>query len=74
MEEIIDHPKVFISYSWDTEEEHQDHKNWVCDLATKLRLHGVDVILDQLDLRLGYDLLFYGTETNNFPSGNLYMQ
>ena len=35
-------PTAFISYSWDSKE----HKAWVKDLATKLRAHGVDVILD----------------------------
>ncbi len=51
MEGIIEHPKVFISYSWDTENGDDEHKKWVRDLATKLRSHGVDVILDQFDLR-----------------------
>ncbi len=36
-------PRAFISYSWDGEE----HKQWVRDLATKLRRDGVDVMLDQ---------------------------
>lgn len=45
MEEVIVHPKVFISYSWDTENGDDEHKKWVRDLATKLRSHGVDVIL-----------------------------
>lgn len=35
--------KAFVSYSWDNE----DHKIWVCELATCLRNDGVDVILDQ---------------------------
>ena len=47
--------KVFISYSWDSEE----HKNWVLKLATDLRSHGVDVIFDQWDARLGKDLPFF---------------
>ena len=59
MEEVIVHPKVFISYSWDTENGDDEHKKWVRDLATKLRSHGVDVILDQFDLRLGDDLPFF---------------
>lgn len=59
MEGITDHPKVFISYSWDTEEGNQEHKKWVYDLAVKLRSHGVDAILDQFDLRLGDDLPFF---------------
>ena len=47
--------KAFISYAWDSEE----HKNWVLKLATDLRSHGVDIILDQWDARLGNDLLFF---------------
>ena len=42
-------PKVFISYSWDGEA----HKNWVLNLATKLRENGIDAILDQWALDLG---------------------
>ncbi|HAB95729.1 MAG TPA: hypothetical protein DCE83_02750 [Enterococcus sp.] len=48
-------PKVFISYSHDDTE----HKLWVKELATQLRSHGVDIILDQWDLRLGNDLAFF---------------
>ena len=44
-------PKVFVSYSHDSEE----HKDWIKNLCTKLRKNGVDVILDQWDLRLGMD-------------------
>ena len=36
MEEITE-PKVFISYSHDSEE----HKSWVLQLATRLRSNGV---------------------------------
>lgn len=50
-----EHPKVFISYSHDSEE----HKNWVLKLATHLRDHGVDVVLDQWNVRLGDDLPFF---------------
>lgn len=45
-------PKVFVSYSHDTE----PHKDWVLSLATRLVANGVDVVLDQWDLRLGSDL------------------
>ena len=45
-------PKCFISYSHDSEA----HKEWVLNLATRLVRNGVDVILDQWDLRLGGDL------------------
>lgn len=51
----MDNPKCFISYSQDNEE----HNNWVLKLATDLRTHGVDVILDQWDLSLGKDLRFF---------------
>lgn len=49
------HPKVFVSYSHDSKE----HKSWVLKLSSDLRSHGVDVILDQWDLRLGDDLPFF---------------
>ena len=47
--------KVFVSYSHDDEA----HKNWVLKLATDLRSHGIDVILDQWDLLLGSDIRFF---------------
>jgi len=45
-------PKVFISYSHDS----QKHKKWVLDLATRLRNTGVDAIIDQWELKPGDDL------------------
>jgi len=39
-------PKVFISYSWDSDA----HKTWTKELATRLRADGVDVTLDQWGL------------------------
>jgi hypothetical protein len=45
-------PKVFVSYSHDSEV----HKNWVLNLATRLVANGVDILLDQWDLTLGSDL------------------
>ena len=45
-------PKVFFSYSWDSE----NHQAWVLQLAHRLRTNGIDVILDQWDTRLGSDL------------------
>jgi hypothetical protein len=44
--------KVFVSYSWDND----DHKNWVRELATRLRNAGIDVILDQWHLVPGDQL------------------
>lgn len=55
---IEDHPKVFISYSWDND-VNEKHKNWVLKLATDLTHHGVYVTLDQWDARLGNDLAFF---------------
>ena len=40
------HPKVFISYSWDS----QEHKNSVLDLADQLRSHGIDCNIDQYEV------------------------
>ena len=41
--------KVFISYSWDSEE----HKAWVLAFANRLRDDGIDTVLDQTHLNLG---------------------
>ena len=51
----MENPNVFISYSHDNEA----HKNWVLKLASDLRSHGVNAILDQWDLQLGSDLRFF---------------
>lgn len=48
-------PVVFVSYSHDNDE----HKEWVCKISSHLRTHGVDVVLDQWDLRVGGDLPFF---------------
>jgi|ERR1051325_4912814 hypothetical protein len=45
-------PRAFISYSWDSEE----HKQWVLNLATRLRHDGVDVMLDQWGIAPGDQL------------------
>ena len=49
---MADNPKVFISYSHDSPE----HKQWVSELAARLRRNGIDAILDQWDLGLGDDV------------------
>lgn len=48
-------PKVFASYSHDSDE----HKEWVLGLSCKLRENGVDVILDQWDLGAGDDMTLF---------------
>ena len=44
--------KAFVSYSWDSD----NHKNWVRELATRLRNDGIDVTLDQWSLVPGDQL------------------
>ncbi|UCV28915.1 TIR domain-containing protein [Ferribacterium limneticum] len=51
-EELIEHPRVFISYSW----KDDSVKNWVFELATSLCANGVDARLDRFHLRPGMDL------------------
>lgn len=45
-------PKVFISYSWTSEE----YRSQVIEIATQLRNNGVDVVLDAWDLKPGQDM------------------
>ncbi len=52
---IIEPPKVFASYSHDSNE----HKEWVLKLSYKLRENGVDVVLDQWDLGAGDDITLF---------------
>lgn len=51
MSEIVA-PRVFVSYSHDSDA----HKAWVENLACRLVKNGVDVVLDHWDLSLGGDL------------------
>jgi hypothetical protein len=44
-------PKVFVSYSWDSEQ----HRKWVIEFCSNLRKDGVDVILDHWHLQPGGD-------------------
>lgn len=44
-------PKVFISYSWTSDE----HEEWVINLATRLRKDGVDAFIDKWRLKPGHD-------------------
>jgi hypothetical protein len=45
-------PRVFISYSWTSEE----HTAWVGDLGERLMSDGIDVVLDQWSLEDGHDI------------------
>lgn len=51
MNAVKEPPKVFISYSWSGPE----HEQFVIELATTLRTHGVDAILDKWRLKPGQD-------------------
>lgn len=52
---MAEQPKVFISYSHDS----PDHKQWVGELAIRLRHDGIDVTLDQWDLGPGDDITLF---------------
>jgi len=41
--------RVFVSYSWDSEE----HRDWVLKFVYRLRQHGIDAFNDQTELALG---------------------
>lgn len=47
MRNRIEHPKVFISYAWGSE----DYKIKVLSFATDLMNDGIEVILDQWSLK-----------------------
>lgn len=51
MKRKIEHPKVFISYAWGS----QEHDNRVIALATDLKGDGIDVVLDKWQLKEGND-------------------
>ena len=52
MNDVRSAPTCFISYSWDSPE----HRDWVAQLASKLRANGVDAALDAWHAPLGGDL------------------
>ena len=45
-------PKIFISYSWTSDE----HTEWVGDLGERLMNDGIEVVLDQWSLEDGHDV------------------
>ena len=61
-------PKVFLSYSHDS----QEHKKWMLELATRLRSNGIDAIIDQFDLKPGDDVPHF-METNLESSDKILM-
>ena len=57
-------PKVFISYSWTSEE----YRESVIALATQLCHDGVDVVLDVWDLKTGQDKYVFMEQSVTDPS------
>ena len=55
MKRTIEHPKVFISYAWGSE----DYRLKVRSFATDLMENGIDVLLDQWSLKEGNDTYAY---------------
>ncbi len=51
----MEHPKLFISYSWSD----STHAQWVLELASELSESGVEVVLDKWDLKEGHDSLAF---------------
>ena len=45
----MENPSIFISYS----QEDEEHKKWVKQLAGRLLSDGIEVTVDQYDLKLG---------------------
>ena len=60
----VQNPKVFISYAWGTEE----HQERVRSFATDLLEDGIDVLLDQWNLKEGNDKYAYMERSVNDPS------
>lgn len=52
-------PICFVSYSWDTEA----HRAWVRNFSAELIRNGVNILLDQWDLKPGMNLLKYMEES-----------
>lgn len=57
-------PKVFISYSWST----QQHQSLIQQWAERLVADGVDILLDIYDLKEGYDKYIFMEKMVSDPS------
>ncbi len=53
-------PRVFISYSWDS----QEHRDWVISLAKMLRANGVETVADFSHVGPGQDLSAFMEESD----------
>ena len=66
MENKIEHPKVFISYSWSSKE----YEEKVMNFAVKLREDGIDVVIDKWDMQAGNDTISFMERNVKDPSVN----
>src|SRR5690348_3886356 len=57
-------PKVFVSYSWSSPE----HKELVRSWADRLLANGVDVVIDEYDLKPGHDKYTFMEQSVTDPS------
>ena len=64
MKNIIEYPKIFISYAWGTE----DYKNRVLSFAIDLMNDGVDVVLDRWSLKEGNDTYAFMEQSVTDPT------
>lgn len=64
MKPTIEHPKVFISYAWGS----QEYQNIVLSLAGDLQSDGVEVLLDKWNLKEGHDTYAYMEQSVNDPT------
>lgn len=60
----IEKPRVFISYCWSNE----DYISKVVDFAKRLRSNGIDVVLDQFQMKLGNDMNNFMEKCVNDPT------
>lgn len=64
MRNRIEHPKVFISYAWGSE----DYKIKVLSFATDLMSDGIEVVLDQWSLKEGNDTYAFMEQSATDPT------
>ena len=64
MKSTIEHPKVFISYAWGSE----DYRLKVRSFATDLMENGIDVLLDQWSLKEGNDTYAFMEQSVTDPT------
>ena len=64
MKPAIEHPRIFISYAWGT----QDYQDRVLALAKDLQMDGIEVLLDKWNLKEGHETYAYMEQSVNDPS------